>query len=282
MTTATTLHAALSDSQTTNSLLTSLRNHFIKPDDPDPGAVCLTEVTAPNNRRRADLVHIGLWSSRGGGRIDVCELKASRSDWLRELEQPAKAEAWWPYSTAYWLVVPHQSLVHDGELPPGRGLMVPTGRGRRFKVVVKPEERTPTLTPALLVTLLTCTETVRKNAVAAERNRSHQEHRAQIEEMRRQKTAEATPHTAERLAQLERIEQALGMQIDNYPWGDKQISTSAAGTALNILARGEAAREKRIKALEREEQHLRTLATQYAEHADTLAALRTAPATQEA
>ena len=59
----------------TQDLLEALTNHFIKPDDTWAGAVCLTEVTAPNTNRRADLVHIGLWASRGAGGVDVCELK---------------------------------------------------------------------------------------------------------------------------------------------------------------------------------------------------------------
>src|SRR5690242_11175870 len=111
-------------SMTTTELLDRLRAHFIKPDDTWAGAVCLTEVTAPNSTRRADLVHIGLWASRGAGGIDVCELKTSRSDFRRELEKPAKAEAWWPYSSRFWIVSPSEHITPPGELPEGWGLMV--------------------------------------------------------------------------------------------------------------------------------------------------------------
>jgi hypothetical protein len=275
MTTATQLQAAMSDSAITTGLLEGLRNHFVKPDDPDPGAVCLTEVTSPNGTRRADLVHIGLWSSRGAGRIDVCEVKASRADWLRELKQPAKAEAWWPHSSTYSLVVPHESLVRDGELPPGWGLMVPGSRSRRFKVVVKPQERTPTLTVPLLVTVLKCTETTRKNAVAQETRRLYQKHRLEMDALRQQKTTAASPRTAARLELLDQIEKALGREIDRYPYGTDQISPAAAADALATVAAGSAAIERRTRLLEREQQHLRTLADQYRQAADTVGQILT-------
>jgi len=226
---------------TTDALLDALTAHFIKPDQTWAGAVCLTEVTAPgNSNRRADLVHVGLWASRGAGGIDVCELKTSRSDFRREIDQPAKAEAWWPYSSRFWIVSPSVEVTPPGELPPGWGLMVP-GRARRFKTVVAPAEREPKITTGLLVTLLKATETTRVNAVERERDRLRAAHRQEMQEVRREAQMRALPSAErQRLELLDQLEAALGMTLDRYPWGN-QIRPEDAAEALRTLAAGQAA-----------------------------------------
>lgn len=69
------------------------------------------------------------------------EIKVSRSDWLTELRDLTKAEATAKYCDYFWLVVSDKSIVKDGELPAGWGLMVRSGDGLRAKV--KPARRTP-------------------------------------------------------------------------------------------------------------------------------------------
>ena len=58
------------------------------------------------------------------------EVKVSRSDWLRELKDPGKAEAWRQFCDHWWLVVPDASIVRD-DLPDGWGLLVWQGNGLR-------------------------------------------------------------------------------------------------------------------------------------------------------
>lgn len=62
------------------------------------------------------------------------EVKVSRSDWLSELKQPWKSEAFTKYAHRSWLVVSEGSIVKPGELPEGWGLMVATTSGLRVKV----------------------------------------------------------------------------------------------------------------------------------------------------
>lgn len=69
------------------------------------------------------------------------EVKVSRADWLTELRDPEKAEAFRPYMHHWWLVVPDASIVRAGELPEGWGLMVQSGSKLRTKVAA------PRLTP---------------------------------------------------------------------------------------------------------------------------------------
>lgn len=232
------------ESMDTHELNDLLHKHFISEKDQlDPagaGAVYLTEVTSPGGSRRADAIHVGLWSSRGAGTVEVCELKTSRADWLRELKSPGKAEAWWPYCHAFWLVVPHAGIVLDGELPKGWGLMTPGGRGRRFKVIVKPEEREANITPALLVTLLKSTETTRTHALSLQQRKLRQEAWDREAQIKREKAAIFSPEDRKRLELLNRLEGALGMTVENYGWSDR-LSAEGAAEVLKELARGQAA-----------------------------------------
>lgn len=62
------------------------------------------------------------------------EVKVSRADWLTELRDPEKAEAFRPYMHHWWLVVPDASIVRPGELPEGWGLLALSGGRLRAKV----------------------------------------------------------------------------------------------------------------------------------------------------
>ncbi|MBC9927192.1 hypothetical protein [Leucobacter sp. cx-169] len=62
------------------------------------------------------------------------EVKVSRSDWLAELRQPEKSEAFTRFANHAWLVVSDASIVKPGELPDGWGLLVAAGAGLRAKV----------------------------------------------------------------------------------------------------------------------------------------------------
>ncbi|MCP9209626.1 hypothetical protein [Streptomyces cucumeris] len=234
------------EKMTTQELNDLLHAHYIRPADrvdlAGAGAVYLTEVTAPGSTRRADAVHIGLWHSRGAGRIDVCELKTSRADFRRELDNPAKAEAWWPYSTTFSIVAPTADVAPPEELPPGWGLMVPGSRGRRFKTLVKPEEREPKLTIGLLLTLLKNTETTRTNALRQQRNVLNEQFREQAKRERKS-LGSLSPGERRRLERLDELEQALGMELDAIPWRD-QITPQVAAEGLRTFMQGQAAMDK--------------------------------------
>jgi hypothetical protein len=76
--------------------------------------------------RSCDALVISLWPSRGL-EMSGFEFKVSRQDWLKELTNPAKAEAIAAYCDRWWLVVSDLKIVHPGELPPTWGLMVADG-----------------------------------------------------------------------------------------------------------------------------------------------------------
>lgn len=86
----------------------------------------VSDATGGRRGRIADALIMGLWPSRGIN-LDGVEIKTQRSDWLRELKDPQKAEAisrfcdhWWIHATP--------NVVLEEELPTGWGLRVYDGR----------------------------------------------------------------------------------------------------------------------------------------------------------
>lgn len=194
----------------------ALERHYRKPGTPRDGEILIPEAQAPGSTRRADLVRIGMWASRGTG-IDVHEIKVSRADWVRELDDPAKAEAWWPYCNRFWVVtVP--GVVAAGELPEGWGLMEMPASGRRFKVIIPAESRKDIrLTVPLMVELLRRAD----NQRLAEIEHIRQEHRNELWKQEaasreRRDHGQLSPAVKARLDLLEAVESALGMPLDTF------------------------------------------------------------------
>lgn len=71
--------------------------------------------------RIADAIVQDLWPSTGLP-LHGHEIKVSRSDWLTELKDPSKADAFRRHMDYWWLVVSDKSIVRD-DLPDGWGLM---------------------------------------------------------------------------------------------------------------------------------------------------------------
>lgn len=218
----------------TADLLNALRDHYIKPGDTRPGCVLLTEVTAPNRANRADAIHVGMWASRGYT-VDVHELKISRSDFQRELDKPAKAEAWWPHSNTFWIVAPHESIAPPGLLPPGWGLMVPGSRGRRFKTVVEPEHRDLKPTTALLAALLVSMETDLNNALEAQRRQLNEAHYGEVQAIKREAGLRNDPQTRDRLEALGKLEALIGFTLDDWDWGTHTTPENLAAAIRDSL-----------------------------------------------
>lgn len=135
---------------TTAELLERLRRHYIKPGQPLPGGVFVHEVGQNGSwgqGSRCDAIYVGFTST--SGRLMVGhELKVSRSDWLHELANLDKADAWADQCHEWWLVT-LPGVVHDHELPDGWGLMVPsTKTTTRMQVLVKPRRKPERFQPS--------------------------------------------------------------------------------------------------------------------------------------
>lgn len=91
--------------------------------------------------RVCDFMAIDCWRS-GNFAVHGHEIKISRSDWLKELRDPSKAESFKRYCHYWWLVVPDLSIVRGDTLPPGWGLLVGETTLRAAKVAV-PQKPVP-------------------------------------------------------------------------------------------------------------------------------------------
>lgn len=83
--------------------------------------------------RACDALGVGLWPSRGC-HLYGFELKASRGDWLRELKQAAKAEAFVAYCDYWFIVAGSKDVVKAEELPAAWGLIIPRGDGLNIQI----------------------------------------------------------------------------------------------------------------------------------------------------
>lgn len=138
--------------------------------------------TGARQSRRADAVSMACWPSRGL-RITGFELKASRSDWLREKKNPEKSIAVQQYCDR-WMLFTAPGVVQPVELPPKWGLMELHGR----KVVSVVEA--PSLAP----------EPLSHTFVAALLRRAGEHSRDTLEAKTRQAIDEATALNEERIA----------------------------------------------------------------------------------
>lgn len=85
-------------------------------------------------RRILDYMCVDLWGGYTGPKIHGHEIKTSRSDWLTEIRDPEKAQAFAQYMDYFWLVVSDKDIVRPGELPAGWGLMISYGHTTRVLV----------------------------------------------------------------------------------------------------------------------------------------------------
>lgn len=247
----------------TTALFEGLKAHYRTPGDQakdQDGQILLPEVMAPNSNRMCDLLRVGMWRSRGLG-IDVHEIKASRSDWLRELDDPAKAEAWWPYCSNFWVVAP-MGVVRQGELPEGWGLLNPPAGGkRRFRKAVAAASKQPKLSLSLLVEIVKRADNIRVREIEQLRSQHRGELFEAITKERRRKDATTlSSDTQHRLNLLSKLETAVGADIHELGWGTalplKDVAPEELAVAVKEYTQNHVALQRRTEELSRERNRL--------------------------
>ena len=109
------------------------------------------DATGTRQTRWADAVAMNLYPSRGL-EIHGFEVKASRSDWLSELRNPAKSAPVQQYCDRWWIVAP-PGVVADGELPPTWGLLE-AKVGKLRQVCAAPKLEAKPVTGAFVAAML--------------------------------------------------------------------------------------------------------------------------------
>lgn len=233
----------MSASAITADLLERLRYVALNKEAQGFYAVMLEEVLIDNGARRMDALVMNCVPSRGLTLIGY-EIKASRSDWLRELARPEKADLAAEYLDAFYLVtVP--GVVESGELPDRWGLMVPKAQKRlQVEVEAKPQDGKDT-PRSLLAGIL-------RRAIRQELDREIEAARAEVTEATRESIERELQVAQRRAEQAEAIAAAMQEEWDGF--------AELTGERFGLWRRsGDAERVARIalalRNAEREAQH---------------------------
>lgn len=89
-----------------------------------------------NTNRTLDAMAVNCWKSRGYV-IHGYEIKVTRKDFLRELQDPGKHETFYTWVDKFILVTPHK-LIRPDELPARWGLMELDANGRWLRMTKRP------------------------------------------------------------------------------------------------------------------------------------------------
>ena len=117
--------------KTDAEMLLALKSHFSSPE-----YVLLPQVrngAGFSATRTADAIAMSVWPSRGLSLFGI-EIKVSRSDWMRELRNPKKAEEIAQFVDHWYLAVGSEDIVQDAELPPTWGLLVPGKKPNTLRI----------------------------------------------------------------------------------------------------------------------------------------------------
>lgn len=191
-----------------------------------PAWALLEEVnqgTGGNCGRAADALAMSLWPSRGLT-IHGFEIKASRSDWLKELSDPSKAEAVQRYCDYWWIVVGKSDIVKASELPETWGLLVPSGTGLKVNVDAPKAAKVDAVDRRFLASLLRRASELPGQAIAEARSAAWTDG-AKYE---RENNAEDVRRIKERVS---RFEEASGVVVDD--WNHEKV-----GEAVRFVLEG--------------------------------------------
>jgi hypothetical protein len=190
----------------------------------------LRNDTGFQSTRACDALAVGMYHSRGQLLIGF-EKKVSRSDWLRELKEPAKAEAIAQFCDYWNVVIPDPSIVNLDELPPTWGLLYVKGS------VIKILKDAPTLSPRpldrgmLAAIIERSIEQAIKPYLITKEEAKQQELDAAFERGRLNAAREIEMAEVLR-SQVDAFEQASGLKISNYH-GGRELGEQVAAIRRN-------------------------------------------------
>lgn len=214
----------------TSEIRTALRARFALPE-----YALMFEVRSgtghSNQVRYADAIALGMWPSRGLDLIGF-EIKASRSDWLRELKEPHKADRIGSFCDRWYVVAGAKEIVLPGELPTGWGLMVPRGDALVVSKEAPPQSDPKPMSRAFLASLLraACVQSPGEEIIAQRVSEALSAQATQLKVTREQQARhDAFDLTVLRQA-VEDFERASGVSIR---WRGKKV-----GEAVRFILEG--------------------------------------------
>lgn len=184
--------------------------------------------------RSADFIAMGLWPSRGLDMIGI-ERKSYRTDWIKELKTPAKAENIFQYCDRWYLLTDNENVAKIDEIPINWGWMHINLDGK-LKVI----KEAPKLSPIPISRgFLAC---VLKRAACKDGWVTEQSIQSKIEEAKqaglqeRDHRNKRTMETYEALlTDVKAFEETTGIKLLNPRWG---ISGKKTGEAVKFILDG--------------------------------------------
>jgi hypothetical protein len=209
---------------------------------PAPAYAFLPQVadgTGASKSRTADALAFSLWPSRG---LDLYgfEIKVARSDWTRELADPAKADAICAFCDFWYVVAGKSGIVAEGELPPTWGLIEP--RGAKLVCTREAPRLTPRpMTRAFLAAVFRRVAETSAGALAAEvatatlertRAASYQAGFDEAQRIAIRDAKRARDELATLKQTVQEFQNASGLTLDRWHGGH------ALGTAVKFVREG--------------------------------------------
>lgn len=195
------------------------------------------DATGMRHTRWADAVAMSLWPTHGL-LLHGMEIKVSRSDWVRELQNPAKAEAVAQYCDRWWLVVSDKAFVKPGELPECWGLMAPNAKGNLQVVTPAKELKPKPLTREFLASLLRAAAKPAVKADSASISRAVQEAVAKSDETMQRLNETVSHKLAALTKQLLDFERFSGLTISQARYGWTQYEAKQIGEKVKEVLSG--------------------------------------------
>lgn len=208
----------------------ALRQHFAAPEFAYLSEVRNGTGYGRATTRTADAMAFSLWPSRGL-ELHGIEIKSARHDWLREKDNPEKADAIGKYCDRWWLAIGDASVADVGELPAPWGLLVfVDGRIKVAKVAerldAKPIDR------LLLAAILRraaegCADHVHRDEVAATSAALINAAREEGASEARSEHAREQRYHEELKATIANFEKTSGVALDRWTHGDVGLAVRA-------------------------------------------------------
>ncbi len=184
--------------------------------------------TSSSKHRTCDALAIGCWQSVG---IQVIghEIKHSRSDWMKELQDPSKSEAWKQYCNLWYVVAP-KGIVKLEELPSSWGLMEPVGNAFKIRKAAEIDRSPKPMTLNLVAAITRRFQTgspselmLRKEYDRGYREGEENQKRYKTGDQRRAESLEKA--LKEKTNDIVEFEKQTGIQINGWHGSERAIES---------------------------------------------------------
>lgn len=187
--------------------------------------------TGYNTKRHADAIAIGIWPSRGYEIIGY-EIKRSRGDVRKELNEPEKADAVGKYCDFWYLVVEDLKIIDGLVIPPNWGILVPSRNVLRVHRKAPRLKSTP-ITRAFNAAIIrrVFSEYVPRWQLKTLEKKTYEDAKARAENEMKYRVEDSIHEYEDLKKRIEAFEKWSGIQLDDL----SSYSTQQIGEAVKVI-----------------------------------------------